>query len=240
MKTLRKLFSSLTLIVFISLASTPAAFAAVNCDADNDGYITITRDRFENVVLAGNETDRLRYNQDGNNPPEVWANWFETYKAQIEADPGISGDDVCESLNFKKGAEPVRCDSPIIASSSGVYDTAKVQSLTGNKVNPGAFDTPNDGIDQNCDGADGEFIPGSSDSGTDLGSLVDRTINLLSRAVVVVSIIILIWGGILYATAAGDEQKTSKARKAIIGAIIGLIVGLLAPAVVNYITGQLG
>ena len=43
----------------------------------------------------------------------------------------------------------------------------------------------------------------------------------------------------LYATAAGDEQKTAKARKAIIGAIIGLIVGLLAPTVVNWITASL-
>lgn len=237
---LNKIFSSVLAIAFMSLSFAPATFAR-ECDADGDGYITITRDRFENVVLAGQEGDsRIQYNQDGNNPPEIWKQYFDQYKAVIESDPGISGDDVCDSLNFKKGAEPVRCDSPIISASSGVYDTAKVQTLTGNKVNPGAFDTPNDGIDQDCDGADGTFISNSGDAGADLGSLVDRTINLLSRAVVAVSIIILIWGGILYATAAGDEQKTSKARKAIIGAIIGLLVGLLAPAIVNYITGQIG
>lgn len=72
-----------------------------------------------------------------------------------------------------------------------------------------------------------------------LGSLADRVIYMLSRAVVVISVIILIWGGIMYSTAAGDERKTSKARKAIIGAIIGLAIGLLAPSIASYIIASL-
>jgi hypothetical protein len=50
----------------------------------------------------------------------------------------------------------------------------------------------------------------------------------------------MIYGGVMYATAAGDEGKTSKARKAIIGAVIGLLVGLLAPTVVQFIAANLG
>jgi len=43
----------------------------------------------------------------------------------------------------------------------------------------------------------------------------------------------------MYSTAAGDERKTSKARKAIIGAIIGLAIGLLAPSIASYIIASL-
>jgi len=80
-------------------------------------------------------------------------------------------------------------------------------------------------------------VPGGDQ---DLGGLVEKTISLLSRAVVVISVIVMIWGGILYSTAAGNDQKTGKAKKAIIGAVIGLAVGLLAPAIINYITASLG
>jgi len=73
----------------------------------------------------------------------------------------------------------------------------------------------------------------------DLGGLVDKTISLLSKLVVVVSILIMIWGGVLYSTAAGDEAKTAKARKAIIGAVIGLIVGLLAPSIVTWVASNI-
>ena len=69
--------------------------------------------------------------------------------------------------------------------------------------------------------------------------MVQKFISVLGYVVVTISIIIMIWGGILYATAAGDEQKTSKARKAIIGAIIGLAIGLLAPAIVKYVASAL-
>jgi hypothetical protein len=110
--------------------------------------------------------------------------------------------------------------------------------MAGKKVNPGAFDVPDNGIDEDCDGADGKFVA-TAGAEKDLGGLVQRTISLLGKVVVTISVIIMIYGGILYATAAGDEQKTSKARKAIIGAIIGLAVGLLAPAVVNWITAGL-
>ncbi|PIZ72104.1 hypothetical protein COY07_03665 [Candidatus Peregrinibacteria bacterium CG_4_10_14_0_2_um_filter_43_11] len=218
--------------IMISLSLAPAVFA-VECDQDKDGYVSLTQNMME-VLVADNA-----YESNGNYSPEEWSGIFENYKANVASDEGITKDYICDSLNFKKGAEPTRCDQPTLSASSGVYDTAKVTSLTGNKVNPGTFDAPDNGIDENCDGVDGKLLMNAS-GGKDLSGLADRAITLLGRAVAVISIIILIWGGILYATATGDEQKTSKARKAIIGAIIGLIVGLLAPSIVNAIIAGLG
>jgi len=219
----------------VAIFAAPAAFA-VNCDQDADGYIAITYNQMQEAVL-----DNLDYEDNGNSSPQEWKQRFDEYVRGLADNPNIGSELKCDNVNFKKGAEPLRCDSPSIAGNSGVFDSSIVSSVSGSKVNPGAFDVPNNGIDEDCDGADGKFVSVTgAGAGQDLGGLVQRTISLLSKAVVAISVIIMIWGGILYATAAGDEQKTSKAKKAIIGAIIGLAVGLLAPAIINYITASLG
>lgn len=43
-----------------------------------------------------------------------------------------------------------------------------------------------------------------------------------------VCVIMLIWAGILFATAAGDPAKITKARNAALFAVIGFILGILA------------
>ncbi|MFH1012372.1 MAG: pilin [Candidatus Peregrinibacteria bacterium] len=232
MKKLQKTIGLIAVAFLMVVLLSPRAFA-MECDEDKDGYIALTQDMLEVVV----EDNAFRLN--GNYPPEQWAGIFQTYKNGIETDTGLDSSYMCDSLGFKKGAEPSRCDQIVLSGSSGVFDTAKVQTLNGNKVNPSTFDAPNNGIDEDCDGADGTLLDQTGGTTKDLGQLVQKGIALLARAVVVISIVVLIWGGILYATAAGDEFKTAKARKAIIGAIIGLAVGLLAPTIVNYVASSL-
>ncbi|GEM_PF-1681370 len=227
-----KLFASLLTILIVSVLWTPIVLAA-NCDQDGDGYVALTQDMLENVVQDN------AFKADGNYPPEQWNTIFQTYKSKVAADSTLDARYICDSLNFKKGVEPTRCDATLVAPTSGVYDTSKVQSVSGASVNPGAFDIPDNGIDENCDGADGVFLAQTGGQ-KDLGGLVQKVITRLGQAVAALSVIILIWGGILYATAAGDEQKTAKARKAMIGALIGLIVGLLAPSIVNLVVSSLG
>jgi hypothetical protein len=99
-------------------------------------------------------------------------------------------------------------------------------------IYPGAMKIPGDGVDHDCSGNAAE-IGGANTP--DAQSLLNNVRNFLTWAVVGISGLILIWGGIMYAMAAGDEQKTKKARKAIIGAVIGLIVGLLAYAIIGIV-----
>ncbi len=229
-KSYKKIVSLIISAFFLGIFAAPAVFAQttpepLNCDIDGDGYIAIPTDAV-GVILPDT------FLPNGSYTAVEWESFYNTFKNDADSA------ELCGALTFKKGAEPTRCDTAIIDEASGVYDPTKVRTLTGTQVYPGAFDQPDNGIDEDCDGEDATLIA-TTGGEQELSGLVDKVIVWLSRAVVVVSIIILIWGGMLYATAAGDEQKTAKARKAIIGAIIGLIVGLLAPTVVNWITASL-
>ena len=206
--------------------TTTSAGTPIQCDQDGDGYIAIPQ------AAVGLMLDKS-FNPNGNYSKAEWLNAYNKIKSDKD------GAMLCLALNFKKGAEPSRCDSPIISAESGLFDPAKVSSVTGSQLNPDAFDVPDNGIDENCDGSDGKLVTNVGQE-KDLGTLGSKALTWLSRAVAGISIIILIIGGLMYATAAGDEQKVARARKAMIGAIIGLIVGLLAPTIVSTITASLG
>ncbi|MBN1258529.1 hypothetical protein JXA05_02110 [Candidatus Peregrinibacteria bacterium] len=229
----KKIVTLSILFLFAGVMLAPAVFAqevVLDCDKDLDGYLAVP-------AAAMAEVDAT-YNENGTYNLLQWQNYFSQYKNAVAAGQ-LLPEETCGNLNFAKGLEPTRCDAPIVSPASGVYDTGKVSSLAGNTVNPEAFDIAGNGIDENCDGTDGKLVPAVPGGEKDLGGLTEKIIMYASRAVIAVSVLIMIWGGFLYATAAGDEMKTGKARKAIIGAIIGLVVGLLAPTIVNYIVASL-
>lgn len=67
------------------------------------------------------------------------------------------------------------------------------------------------------------------------GSVVTTIINTLLFLIGVVSVIMIIYGGIQYATSAGDSGKVSNAKNTILYAVVGLIVAILAYALVNFV-----
>ena len=85
-----------------------------------------------------------------------------------------------------------------------------------------------------------DAIGGSSSTATlHVDDIVLAVVNWLLFAVGVISVVMLIVGGIKYATSAGDSNKVTSAKNTIMYAIIGLAVAVLAFAIVGFVTNTL-
>lgn len=64
--------------------------------------------------------------------------------------------------------------------------------------------------------------------------------NTVLYAVGIVSVIMLIYGGLRYVVSGGDSKKVTDAKNTIMYAIIGLIISILAYAIVNFVISAVG
>lgn len=55
----------------------------------------------------------------------------------------------------------------------------------------------------------------------------------------IVAVVIVLWGGVLWMTAAGNEEKVGQAKKVLFSGLIGLIIILSAFAVTQFVINQL-
>ncbi len=65
--------------------------------------------------------------------------------------------------------------------------------------------------------------------------LVSTIIDTLLFVVGVLAVIMIIVGGIMYATSTGDSGRVSKAKNTITYAIVGLVVAMAAYAIVHWV-----
>lgn len=68
------------------------------------------------------------------------------------------------------------------------------------------------------------------------GNLVKKIIDFMLWLIVIIAVIMIIVGGIKYATSAGDSNKVTSAKNTIIYAALGLVVAIFAWAIVNWVT----
>ena len=98
----------------------------------------------------------------------------------------------------------------------------------GNSDNPalaGAEAARASGMPADLIGADGVFT---------------KITNTILYAVGIISVIMLILGGIRYVVSGGDSKKVTDAKNTIMYAIIGLIVAILSYAIVNFVISAVG
>ena len=73
----------------------------------------------------------------------------------------------------------------------------------------------------------------------DLNGIIQMIVNAIIFVIGIVAVIMIILGGISYATSQGDPGKVKKGKDTILYGIIGLVVALLAYAIVNFVLGAL-
>ena len=81
--------------------------------------------------------------------------------------------------------------------------------------------------------------PQSCNDDKDLNGLVRTIITTIIFAVGMGAVVMIILGGVSYATSQGDPQKVKKAKDTILYGIIGLVVALLAFAIVNFVLSSI-
>ena len=75
--------------------------------------------------------------------------------------------------------------------------------------------------------------------GVKVKSTVGSIVNWLLFAIGAIAVIMIVWGGIKFATSAGDSNKVTAAKNTILYAVIGLAVAVLAFAIVNFVVSNL-
>lgn len=71
-----------------------------------------------------------------------------------------------------------------------------------------------------------------------INRVITQIINLFSLVVGVVSVIMIIFGGLRYITSGGDSTNVNSAKNTILYAVIGLIVVALAQVIVKFVLGK--
>jgi len=79
--------------------------------------------------------------------------------------------------------------------------------------------------------------PIAYDTGIELiGGLVKAFLGVIGA----LTVLVIVYGGVLYITSAGNEENLKKAKGAVTGAVIGLAVALLAYVLVDFVIKTLG
>lgn len=68
---------------------------------------------------------------------------------------------------------------------------------------------------------------------------VGGIVNILLWVVGIISVVVIIVGGIMFAVSAGDPAKAAKARMTVIYAAVGVVVALFSAAIVSFVNNSL-
>ena len=96
-----------------------------------------------------------------------------------------------------------------------------------------------DAFEQGCEATPNSAICKEAKNGeTETSGLIQTVIETLIYIVGVISVIMIIVGGIRYTLSNGDSSKVTSAKNTVLYAVIGLVVAILAFAIVNFVIAQ--
>ena len=100
-----------------------------------------------------------------------------------------------------------------------------------------ALAAPSDVFNKKACNGNTTVCPSSSDDG--LFKIARNIINVILTAAGIISVIVIIIGGISYTVSSGDQAKVKKAKDTILYAVIGLAVSIMSFAIVNFVLTRL-
>lgn len=77
-------------------------------------------------------------------------------------------------------------------------------------------------------------VPGA-ESGTSLQTAIGGLIQQMLGMVGVVLVILIIYGGLMWMTAGGNDEKVAKGKKVLANAVIGIVIVFGAYAITNFV-----
>jgi hypothetical protein len=85
---------------------------------------------------------------------------------------------------------------------------------------------------------DGVNAIDSDNKSPSLGSQIEIVVNILLFILGAIAVVMIIIGGIRYATSNGDSSQIKTAKDTILYAVVGLIVAIMAYAIVGWVVQQ--
>lgn len=103
--------------------------------------------------------------------------------------------------------------------------------LGGAMMLPGVAMAQADRIQSGVNRIDGDGAP-------TLESQIEIVVNILLFVLGAIAVVMIVIGGIRYATAGGDQSALTAAKNTILYAVIGLVVAIMAYGIVNFVLEQ--
>ena len=100
-------------------------------------------------------------------------------------------------------------------------------------VSPVSLPVYADSRDEAQNGA--KLVDGGGGSNQNLPDIITTIINVMLFIAAALAVIMIIYGGIRYITAHGDEKQVKVAKDTIVYSVTGLIIAILAYALVTFI-----
>lgn len=122
-----------------------------------------------------------------------------------------------------------------------------VKSASAQTASAALPDDPLEGLDQSVKGSGSfqgvEAFKAQAGSNTDYSffvqSKVGQIVGLALSFVGVIFLILMIYAGVMWMTAQGNDQQVSKAKNLLINATIGLVIVFAAYAITSFIGGEI-
>jgi hypothetical protein len=85
-----------------------------------------------------------------------------------------------------------------------------------------------------------QTLDGGARPGTTINELVGNVINIIFLIAGILAVLYLLWSGIQYITAGGNQDKVKAARQGIINAVIGIVILMAAFFIIRLATTTRG